>query len=189
MLAVITGIPGSGKTTLTNRALDILKERGIFYTLLNYGSLMFELATQEGLVKNRDEMRKLDPEKQEEIQTMVAQQLSQRAQNENILLDTHCTISTKKGYIPGLPLKILKELKLSVLVITESQEEEIRERRKSDSSRKRDEETLKEIKLHQELNRAISMSYSAFTGVPVKIIQNKQGEIEKAAEKLAEILK
>ena len=189
MLAVITGIPGSGKTTLTNRALDILKEQEIFYTLLNYGSIMFELAAQEGLVKNRDEMRKLNPSKQEEIQTLAAQQLSQRAQDENILLDTHCTISTKKGYIPGLPLKILKELTLSVLVVIESPEGEINERREHDASRQRDEESPEEIKLHQELNRAISMSYSTFTGVPVKIIQNKQGEKEKAAEKLAEILK
>ncbi len=189
MLAVITGIPGSGKTTLTNKALEILEGEGVTYNLLNYGDVMFELAKKENLVQNRDEMRKLNPQKQAEIQKMAAREVSQRAQNENILLDTHCTISTRKGYIPGLPLKILKELTLTVLVIIESREEEIEERRNTDKSRQRDEEDLGEIKLHQELNRAMAMSYSAFTGAPVKIIRNPQGKIDPAAKKLAEILK
>lgn len=189
MLAVITGIPGSGKTTLTREAIKILEKKGISYKLLNYGDVMFQIARREKLVKKRDEMRKLNPKKQTEIQILAAKKISEKAKKENIILDTHCTISTKKGYIPGLPLDILKELELSLLILIESKEKEIGERRFKDKSRERDEEKEKEIKLHQELNRAMAMAYSSFTKAPVKIIQNPQGKIKETSEELAKILK
>lgn len=44
-LAVLTGIPGSGSTTLLNRALE-----EVDYVHLNYGDIMTEIAIEEKLL-------------------------------------------------------------------------------------------------------------------------------------------
>ena len=49
-LVVLTGIPGSGSTTVLNRALE-----EVDYLHLNYGDIMTEIAMEKGLVENRDE--------------------------------------------------------------------------------------------------------------------------------------
>ena len=48
-LVVITGIPGSGSTTVLNKALE-----EVDYLHLNYGDIMTEIAVEKGLVENRD---------------------------------------------------------------------------------------------------------------------------------------
>lgn len=57
-VVVITGIPGVGKSTITKLALKKTRAK---FRLVNFGDLMFEEAVNMGLVKHRDEMRKLDP--------------------------------------------------------------------------------------------------------------------------------
>ena len=189
MLVVITGIPGAGKTTIATKALKELKqESGVEYEIITYGSVMFEIAKERGLVKHRDEMRKLKPEIQREIQLEAAMRIYKMSREKNILLDTHCTISTPKGYLPGLPEYILKELKPHSLIIIESKPEEIIERRVSDKSRERDSESMERIELHQEINRYFAAAYSAISGCTIKIIQNHQGRIAEAVEELKKVL-
>ena len=56
-LVVLTGIPGSGSTTLLNKALE-----EVDYLHLNYGDIMTEIAIKNELVSHRDELRKLPVE-------------------------------------------------------------------------------------------------------------------------------
>jgi adenylate kinase len=189
MLAVLTGIPGTGKTTTAKRALDILKEQGIVYDLITYGDIMFEIAKAKKLVTDRDQMRKLAPDQQKEIQKEAAKKIAGMAKSKNVLVDTHCTISTPRGYLPGLPEWVLSELSPDVFILVEARPEEIAMRRQSDKTRQRDGEMTEEIRMHQELNRAIGMAYSVFSGCTVNVIQNPQGRLEEAAKKMAEILK
>ena len=65
---VITGVPGVGKTTVIDGTKEKLKEENIDYTSINFGTCMFEVACEQGKVKNRDEMRKLDQAEQKELQ-------------------------------------------------------------------------------------------------------------------------
>lgn len=189
MLAILTGIPGSGKTTVARKALEILEDEGISYELVTYGDIMFDIARSKGLVKDRDQMRKLEPKKQKEIQKGAAKRISDMGIERNILVDTHCTISTPKGYLPGLPQWVLDKLKPEVFIIIEAKVEDIVMRRQGDKGRERDEELTEEIKLHQELNRGIAMAYSIFSGCTVRIIENTQGNVERAAKEMAQILK
>ena len=53
-LVVLTGIPGSGSTTLLNKALE-----EVDYIHLNYGDIMTEIAIEEKIVDDRDALRKL----------------------------------------------------------------------------------------------------------------------------------
>ena len=62
-LVVLTGIPGSGSTTILKKTLE-----EVDYLHLNYGDIMTEIAVEKGLVENRDELRKLPADTQKEIQ-------------------------------------------------------------------------------------------------------------------------
>ncbi|MDG6251513.1 AAA family ATPase, partial [Methanocalculus sp.] len=46
---IITGVPGVGKTTVINQAMEALAAEGISYQNINFGSFMFEVAQSEGL--------------------------------------------------------------------------------------------------------------------------------------------
>ena len=62
-VVVIAGIPGSGSTTVLSKALENLD-----YQHVNYGDVMLEIAKDDGLVDNRDDLRKFSPDIQKEVQ-------------------------------------------------------------------------------------------------------------------------
>jgi len=189
MLAIVTGIPGTGKTTIATRALDELSEEGVEYERVTYGTVMSEIAKEEGLVSNRDEMRKLDPKTQRRIQEKAAEKIRENAKDGNILIDTHCTISTPEGYLPGLPENVLRLLKPDTIILVESDPEEINVRRDGDKTRKRDDEGLYEIRLHQDTNRNFAAAYAVISGATVEVIRNPQGDVEKAVKEMKNILR
>ena len=55
-VVIITGVPGVGKSTVIDAAQ---KAKG--YKVVVYGTEMVNVARAKGLVKDRDEMRRLDP--------------------------------------------------------------------------------------------------------------------------------
>ncbi|MEM2918400.1 MAG: adenylate kinase [Candidatus Altiarchaeota archaeon] len=188
MLAIIMGIPGSGKTTVINEAIKILEKEDKKYERVVFGDVIFEIAKKKKFVKDRDEIRKLPFGIQKILQKEAAKKIEDMTKGKNFIIDTHCTISTPKGYIPGLPEYALRELKPDVLIIIEADAKEIEIRRSTDLTRKRDDENVSEIELHQQLNRAITMAYSALTGASVKIIKNSQGKVNDAVMQLVKIL-
>jgi len=181
MKIVVTGIPGTGKTTVLNKAIEQAEKK---YKVVNYGDVMLEEAKSKGLVKDRDEMRKLDPKIQKEIQKNAAKKIGKM---ENVIIDTHASILTPNGYLPGLPEWVLKEIMPNTIVILEASPEEISRRRAKDTTRKRDAEDIEGIKEHQEMNRAIAMAYAVLTGATVKIIKNPDNGVEEAAKNLAKL--
>jgi len=104
-------------------------------------------------------------------------------------VDTHCTIKTPSGFLPGLPKWVLEELQPDIFVLIEADADEILLRRISDTSRTRDMEMLKDINLHQEMNRSVSMAYAALTGATVKIIENHNDELDSSVADMVETLK
>ncbi|MDD5112305.1 MAG: adenylate kinase [Candidatus Altiarchaeota archaeon] len=189
MLVVVTGIPGTGKTTVATKAMEKLAGEGVKYEMVTYGTVMFEIAKGKKLVENRDEMRKLSPDVQKTIQEQAAKKIHLMGMNANIVLDTHCSIKTPKGYLPGLPEKIVKMLEPNVIVIVESGADEIHLRRQGDPTRARDAESVEDIRLHQDMNRNFGAAYAVLSGACVKIIQNPQGKADQAAGEMAGVLK
>ncbi|RMF89680.1 MAG: adenylate kinase [Methanobacteriota archaeon] len=185
-VVVITGTPGVGKSTVVQRALQEI-ETG--YRVINFGDAMLEVALERGVVKDRDEMRRLDPGVQKDIQRMGAKKIAEAARSENILVDTHATIKTPRGYLPGLPIWVLEELSPDVIVVVEADPEEIAGRRSSDETRTRDAEDVSEIMEHQLLNKAAAMSYAVFTGATVAVVENHDKGLEEAAKELAMVLR
>lgn len=181
---IVTGIPGTGKTSVLNEAMEVLLREGKKAECVNFGDVMLEAAK----VKNRDELRKLPQDKQIEIQKKAAAKIAVMAKKKNIFIDTHCTIRTPAGYLPGLPEWVLRALSPNVIVLIEAEPGEIASRRKSDEARNRDAETEEEIEVHQEINRAAAISYCMLTGATAKIIKNRQNRLIDAVKELVALI-
>lgn len=182
-VVVVAGIPGSGSTTVLKHAL---KETD--YVHVNYGDVMLEIALGMELVEERDSMRKLPPETQKKIQKKAAKAIKERSAESNIIVDTHCTIRTPSGFLPGLPQWVLEELQPDTFILIEADGDEILMRRISDTTRTRDSERLNDIKLHQEMNRATAMAYAVYTGATVKIIENHNDRLDEPVNQMKETL-
>ena len=177
---VVTGIPGVGKTTVMKKAAE-----GMDIEFVTFGTVMSEIAIESGLVKDRDEMRKLTLEQQKDLQIKSAEKVASMG---NVILDTHCTVKTPKGYLPGLPEWVIKKLKPTAIVVVEADPKEIFDRRANDPTRNRDSDTVEQINEHQMMNRSAAMAYAALSGSTVKIVFNHDNEIEKAVEQAAPVL-
>ena len=180
-MIIVMGLPGAGKSTVLKGALPENSK------MFNYGTLMFEIAKERFGVDNRDHIRKLPLNQQKEIQRAVAEKLSD--ETGNVVLDTHCSVKTPKGYLPGLPFELLSKLDVNAVVLITATPEEVFARRGNDSSRDRkDDLTLKDVAEHDSINRTLLAVYAAHRGCPAKIIYNAQGKIEDAKAELKKIL-
>jgi len=178
---IVTGIPGVGKTTVMKKAA-----KGMDIQFVTFGTVMIDIAKETGLAKDRDEMRGLSLEQQKQLQIKTAEKV---AQMKNVIVDTHCTIKTLRGYMPGLPEWVIKKLNPTALVVVEADPEEIYNRRAKDATRNRDPDSEEEIAEHQQINRAIAMAYAALTGATVKIVFNHDNAIDDAVKEVAPVLK
>jgi adenylate kinase len=169
---IVTGIPGVGKTTVMEAAAKAANLR-----IAVYGSVMFEVATARGLARSRDEMRKLPAETQKQVQREAAARIAAMG---SVIVDTHCSIKTPTGYLPGLPAWVLEALQPAVLVLVEARPEEIRARRQKDATRVRDEDSLEAIAEHQDVNRRFAAAAATLTGATVATVLNHDGRVEEA---------
>ncbi|MFG1449210.1 MAG: adenylate kinase [Thermoplasmataceae archaeon] len=176
MRVVVSGIPGVGKSTV----LEMLKKK-TDYEIINFGTLMYEMARDIGLVKSRDELRKLPIDTQINLQKKASAAIGKM---ENVVIDTHMTIKTPDGYMPGLPEWVIRELKCSAYFVIEADPESILKRRTSDGTRSRDSEMLDDIIEHQSINRSFVASCSIYTGATVSLIKNEDGKAELAAQNI-----
>ena len=188
-VVVITGVPGSGKTTVVRQALEVLKQQGIEYEVVNYGDVMLELMRERLGVTHRDDMRKIDTGVYREIQREAGKKIADIAKQKRVIVDTHCFVKKPEGYYPGLPLWVLQELRPDVLVLVEATPQEIARRRTLDADRKRDRELEQSIQEHQEFNRMVAMAYSAISGAAVRIVTNHDDRLNEAVEQMISVLR
>ena len=178
---VITGVPGVGKTTVMNAAAEEKKLKVVVF-----GTVMFEEAQRKFGLKSRDEMRKLPPDQQRVIQRKAGETIAKMG---DVIVDTHCTVKTPKGYLPGLPLWVLEALKPDAIVLVEASPKEIHGRRAKDATRERDPDTVEAIDLHQQINRAASMAYATLSGATVKIVYNHDKKVNEAIEQILPVVR
>lgn len=179
MRIIIGGIPGVGKTTV----LNVLITSNI--VVENYGDVMLKEAIRLNYAKNRDDLRKLPIEVQKDIQRKASEYL---ARLNEVVIDTHFSIQTPKGFLPGLPPDVLGILKPDLFIAIEADPLEIFERRKNDSQRNRDDDSLDKIRRHMEVNRSYGIAYSAMTGSPFLIVMNENGKHNEAAQQIMKVM-
>lgn len=184
---IITGVPGVGKTTVINQAMEALTAEGISYQNINFGSFMFEVAQSEGLAEDRDQMRKLDRTVQKRLQKLAAEKMA--AIDGNVIIDTHASVKTPAGYLAGLPEWVLTALMPDTIVLVETDDDQILLRRLSDASRVRDMEGAGSIREHQQMNRSFATAYAMLTGCTVAIVTNADHLLEQGVKALVAVLK
>ena len=175
-VVVVGGVPGVGKSTV------MAASRELGYTIANFGTAMFDTARKDGLVEDRDQMRTLPVAQQQRIQKLAAQELGRM---EKVVVDTHLSILTPSGFMPGLPEWVVRALDPTHIVLVEADPDQIAGRRARDSTRQRDSD---DIGLHQQMNRSFAAASATLTGTPVSIVINADGAVEAAAEAFVRIL-
>ncbi len=183
--AITVGIPGVGKTTVINKAVEMLNNAGISASIVVFGTIMFEEAKSLG-IRHRDELRKMSIREQKRLQELAAVKISSM-KDDVIIIDTHLFISTKQGYYPGLPISLLNILKPTNFIMIAAEPEEILRRRLNDSSRQRDICKPEDIKHDLEIAQIMVASCSILTGAPFTIIFNNDGKLEMAARQIMEL--
>lgn len=186
-IIIVAGVPGAGKSTVLLEAWKRV-EKNLNYTIVSFGTEMFSMCRETGLVSDRDQMRNLGPDIQEEMQWRTTRRVAERP--ENILLDTHCTIKTGSGsYLPGFTPRMLERMSPRAIVLVDAHEAEIRGRRRLDKARPlRTIESHDDILEHKVINRAYAAAFSARSGCLLRIIQNNTGEFERAVDEFVETI-
>lgn len=174
MRVVIAGVAGVGKSTV----LDLVSKRSQ-YDIVNYGTLMFEMAKEIKLIENRDQLRKLPVDTQINLQKKASAAIGKM---DNVIIDTHMSIKSPNGYLPGLPEWVIRELKVSAYYLIEADPDLVLRRRSKDVTRNRDADSEQDIMTHQHVNRYFAVAYSVYSGATVSFVNNPEGKPEEAAE-------
>lgn len=193
---VVVGIPGVGKTTVLNVAVNELLSKGYVVKVINFGDYMLQELTQRGLVRSRDEIRLLPLKIQREVQEMVAKRIRYEIDSECKLrsesiffIDTHAVVKTSTGYWSGLPRHVIEHLMPDIVVVIEASVDEILNRQIRDKSRERsdyrDPRLLSDLLI---MNRMFAISSATLVGVPVYILYNREGSVREAALELVDVV-
>ena len=110
-IMILSGVPGSGKTTICNRIKD--NENDI--EVINLGDLIYSLAKKEfpEKINVREDTRKIPRVEYLKIQKKAAEII--RQQKKHVIVDTHLVLKTPHGYYPGLPEEILRIIKPEII--------------------------------------------------------------------------
>ena len=179
---ILVGIPGVGKTTLLTTMVEILKSNKKNVVVINYGSLMFDVAKENGLT-DRDQLRKLSVSEQQRLQKIAAEKIAGH-EEEVVIIDTHAFINSPEGYYPGLPEHVLKIIKPTNFVSVSAKPEEIYNRRMKDDTRNRDKITLANIKKELDVQSGMMSACAVITGSPLRLVLNGEGKIDETADKI-----
>ena len=194
-VVIVTGVPGVGKTTVIKILEELAGSEGIKIKVANYGTYMLDTALNEGIVNDRDELRKLPLRKQLELQRLAARKIVEDAlkelgDNGILLVDTHALVKTVAGYWPGLPRHVLDELKPDMIAVIEADPEEVAARQERDKSRRRSDiggvEGVRDLMANA---RMASISSAVFYASTIAIVQNREGKANEAARELLSYIK
>jgi adenylate kinase len=187
MIAVVFGIQGVGKSAVLGRLQEKTSVERIYW-----GGVTTELAIKEGLIKNVDEIRKLNVPTQKRLQVAAADIVLKQIdanKGKNIIVETHAALKTPQGFMPGFTQEILNKIKPDVFIVLEAHPENIYQRRVNDPTRVRDhDKSVVEIDVNLRATRWFASVYSVLSDGTLYILENKQDDLDFAVDKIIELL-
>lgn len=183
---IVIGLSGVGKGTVLEEAMLLADKE---YKVVNYGDRMLEIAKERDLIETRDEMKTMDVDTYKDVQGKAAESIFEDAEEKDVIVDTHAAIYSPHGYIPGLPKWSVEELDPSKIIMIDADSEAIWNRVKDDDGRSREHESVEHITEYRRIAREMASTGCVLTGAYLKIIENADGQAEKAAEELVRTLR
>jgi adenylate kinase len=183
----VLGLSGTGKSTVVKNS-EFLKS----FNYIVLGDFIKSIGEKATGKTDRDAIRRESQTRIfKQIQRKAFKKLKETIDQSDIILDTHSLVQTQSGLLPGLNFDLLKYVKPDLIVVIESDPQEIIKRRNHDQGtlRNRDVNDLKEIEFIQTLERDAALAYSIYSAVPFRVIVNKQGKIKEAAEEFENAVK
>lgn len=181
-VTIVSGVPGVGSSRVCEEARRHLNDS---FELVNFGDVMVEEAVARGLATNRDELASLPMHDYRVLQRRSAEEIDRRRREHgrSMVVDTHLAVHTDRGFLPGLPEVVFRELRPSAFVLIEAEPGTIVSRREGSENREYhgDDEHL--VAFHAQLNRAAAMNHAIRAAAPIAPISN-DGELEDAAARL-----
>src|SRR3972149_3078864 len=123
MRAIIFGIGGVGKTSVVN---EVIKAFPIERLL--WGNYAVEMAKQEKIIEEYDQLRLQNTAVQKRLQLKVAKLFAEKmnsAPEINYLIETHAALKTPQGYFLGCNFEILQLLKPDLIIVVTAVPEKI----------------------------------------------------------------
>jgi adenylate kinase len=183
---IVTGTPGAGKSTLLSSIADDKN-----FTLVSVGTLMLEFASKDKFAAGRDDLRhKSNADEYSELRNKAFVKIA--AMKGNVVVDTHGSIEAEGTgrYVPGLPMESLQLIKnLKGFIYVDAHTDRILERRRTDATRKRNEEDPVYIDTQRLVNIAALSYYSSCLNIPLYVIFNRQNVLEESKERMKACLK
>lgn len=186
MKYVVFGVPGVGKTSVIK---SVVEKTGV--KRVHWGDLSREIATEQGLIKDIDELRKLELNAQLKVKELVVNKIIAEAYSaeNDIMIETHAAIKTPQGFLPGLEMKTIQQLDPDVFVVIEAKPELVFQRRLLDEARTRkDDLTIDEVEESLRVTRQMAMTYAVLASGTVLFVENKEGDLEHAVDKVTELI-
>lgn len=182
-LFLILGTPGAGKTAVIRG----VKEAELF----SVGTEMLAEYSKEFGVTERDQMRKLmipNPDDAERIRYSVFKRVV--AKSGTVAIDTHASIKSGTGYLPGFSHEDLELLKgqIKAIIYIDVNTKDLLERREKDKTRVREQDTEDDLDQYREVNIALTTTYSLYLEVPFYIIKNGN-DLEATQKAVSELIR
>jgi adenylate kinase len=189
-IIIVTGIPGTGKTTVCSEVVKLAERIGKKVEVINYGSVMVEVSHKSGKSLHRDALRKSGLTFQRNLQAQAAKIISEKTTKVqgDLIVDTHMSIKTVDGYLAGLPFHVLQLLNPEMFILVEAEPLEVLSRRLKDKTRKRDKAMEGGIAEEILFSRLMAAACAVLTGASVKIVKNPAGKQILAAEEVLKLL-
>ena len=191
MKLVVAAVPGAGKTTV----LNYVKKKFPRAKIVSKGDLIFEYAKKHYGIKNRDELRKkLKMSQQRTAQNYAAKKIG-NMRDRIVIVDTHFSIKTPTGYIPGVSTRMARHMKLDGIILLEFRPKDVLQRRKKDTRRHREKESEEDVDAQQHVNQEFAMAIANDFEIPVDIVNLRYKEkrpfehARKAADEVVKIIK
>jgi adenylate kinase len=181
-VTLVSGVPGVGASTVCETARRRLDDD---HQLVNFRDAMLEQAVSLGLAERRADLGDLTARETRRLQRRAGEYVADRGAVRDVLLNTYLAVETADGYLTGMPVDVLDGVVPDRFVLLEAAPDTIVERRRESDSPY--DESVREVRFQQELNRTATASLAAETRSPVRHVEN-EGSVDEAASRLVDSL-